>query len=147
MDVGLDTGPMLATARCEIGPQDTGSSLHDRLAVLGGRLLAQHLDSVLAGELEPEPAVRGESGNGRDKGRGDGPGLEPARDLGRALADGAHRLGGGPSSLAGGLANLVEGDETEDGQNHDHQRPSDAVQDVRQARFGSVHRSGVSARQ
>lgn len=35
MEAGLDTGPMLKTAACAITPQDTASTLHDRLARLG----------------------------------------------------------------------------------------------------------------
>ncbi len=37
MDEGLDTGPMLLAEREPIGPEDTGGSLHDRLAALGAR--------------------------------------------------------------------------------------------------------------
>ncbi|MFV0277777.1 MAG: methionyl-tRNA formyltransferase [Parahaliea sp.] len=44
MDAGLDTGAMLATARCAIGPQTTAASLHDELAALG----APSLLAVLA---------------------------------------------------------------------------------------------------
>ena len=35
MDVGLDTGDMLATAECEISAEDTGEILHDKLMALG----------------------------------------------------------------------------------------------------------------
>jgi methionyl-tRNA formyltransferase len=36
MEAGLDTGPVLARAVCEIlVTEDTGGSLHDRLAVAG----------------------------------------------------------------------------------------------------------------
>ncbi|QIB65659.1 methionyl-tRNA formyltransferase [Kineobactrum salinum] len=44
MDAGLDTGAMLATARCPIGPRTTAAGLHDSLAKLGPPLLL----SVLA---------------------------------------------------------------------------------------------------
>lgn len=53
MAAGLDTGPMLAHAHCDINPTDTSSSLHDRLADLGAELLAQHLDHLE--QLIPEP--------------------------------------------------------------------------------------------
>ncbi|MDX1498034.1 MAG: methionyl-tRNA formyltransferase, partial [Salinisphaeraceae bacterium] len=39
MDAGLDTGPMLLEKRCAITEQDTGGSLHDRLAALGAEAL------------------------------------------------------------------------------------------------------------
>jgi methionyl-tRNA formyltransferase len=54
MDVGLDTGKMLAKAACPITPEDTAQSLHDRLAVMGAKLLMQHLPALLAGTLEGE---------------------------------------------------------------------------------------------
>lgn len=43
MDEGLDTGDMLATARCAIKPDTTAAALHDRLAELGPPLLADVL--------------------------------------------------------------------------------------------------------
>ncbi len=55
MEAGLDTGPMLARATCPIGPADTAADLHDRLAALGGDLLAAKLDALLEGALREEP--------------------------------------------------------------------------------------------
>ncbi len=52
MDVGLDTGAMLKTASCEILPDDTGQTLHDRLSDLGAKLLANNID-----EIETLPAT------------------------------------------------------------------------------------------
>lgn len=45
MDEGLDTGPMLRQEVTPISEEDTAGSLHDRLAVLGARLLLETLDS------------------------------------------------------------------------------------------------------
>ena len=53
MDAGLDTGPVLASIACPIVPDDTGSRLHDKLAQLGGQLLADRLGALQRGELEP----------------------------------------------------------------------------------------------
>jgi len=39
MEAGLDTGPMLSKATCPIDENDTGGSLHDKLAILGAELL------------------------------------------------------------------------------------------------------------
>lgn len=55
MDVGLDTGPMLAHRECPIGPADTAGDLHDRLAVLGADLLVEVLPALLAGRLQAQP--------------------------------------------------------------------------------------------
>ncbi|NQD36067.1 methionyl-tRNA formyltransferase [Permianibacter sp. IMCC34836] len=50
MGAGLDTGPVLASARTPIRADDTGGSLHDRLAQLGAELLVTHLPHLLRGE-------------------------------------------------------------------------------------------------
>jgi methionyl-tRNA formyltransferase len=55
MEAGLDTGPVLACRQTPIQPDDTGSRLHDRLADLGGELLAAELDAIAAGSLRPQP--------------------------------------------------------------------------------------------
>jgi methionyl-tRNA formyltransferase len=62
MEAGLDTGPVLLEARTPIAPDDTGGSLHDRLAELGARTLADGLARVLRGEslaarAQPEEGV------------------------------------------------------------------------------------------
>jgi methionyl-tRNA formyltransferase len=46
MDEGLDTGDMLAVAECNISGDDTGSSLHDRLMVLGADTLMSVLPAI-----------------------------------------------------------------------------------------------------
>jgi methionyl-tRNA formyltransferase len=43
MEAGLDTGPVLATARAPIADDDTTARLHDRLAEMGARLLVETL--------------------------------------------------------------------------------------------------------
>ena len=54
LEPGLDTGPVLARATIEIGPRETAGELHDRLAGLGARLLAEHLDGILAGTVRAQ---------------------------------------------------------------------------------------------
>ncbi|MBN8727124.1 MAG: methionyl-tRNA formyltransferase [Xanthomonadales bacterium] len=51
MEAGLDTGPVLLEARTSIDPADTGGSLHDRLAGLGARLLAEGLARAIASNV------------------------------------------------------------------------------------------------
>jgi len=48
MDEGLDTGDMLAVAECEISEDDTGSSLHDKLMLLGAETLISALPGIAA---------------------------------------------------------------------------------------------------
>ncbi len=55
MDAGLDSGPMLAQVETPISPEDTGGSLHDRLAGMGGRLLGENLDAIFDESLAPIP--------------------------------------------------------------------------------------------
>src|SRR5258707_13585427 len=55
MDAGLDTGPILSQRAIPILPTDTGSTLHDKLAALGGPLLIETLDKYLRGEISPQP--------------------------------------------------------------------------------------------
>ena len=55
MDAGLDTGDMLLVESLPIHVDDTTGSLHDRLAVLGGRMVVQALAQAAAGGLHPTP--------------------------------------------------------------------------------------------
>ncbi|TXS94287.1 methionyl-tRNA formyltransferase [Parahaliea maris] len=48
MDAGLDTGAMLATARCTISDETTAASLHDELAALGAPCLLRVLGDLPA---------------------------------------------------------------------------------------------------
>lgn len=58
MDAGLDTGDMLLTERTAIAANDTTATLHDRLAVLGGRMVVEALEIAACGGLraQPQPA-------------------------------------------------------------------------------------------
>lgn len=55
MEAGLDTGPVLLERRIPINPEDTGASLHDRLADLGASAIVDALAGVDAGSIFPEP--------------------------------------------------------------------------------------------
>lgn len=50
MEAGLDTGPVLLEKRTTITRDDTGGTLHERLATLGAEALADGLRRALAGE-------------------------------------------------------------------------------------------------
>jgi methionyl-tRNA formyltransferase len=58
MDEGLDTGAILAQSRIEIESGDTAATLHDRLSLLGARMILDALDRLAAGDLaaKPQPA-------------------------------------------------------------------------------------------
>ncbi len=53
MERGLDTGPMLLTREVELAPDETASSLHDRLAAVGAEAAVEALDRLEAGDLTP----------------------------------------------------------------------------------------------
>ena len=55
MNEGLDTGDMLLKKEVDIEPDETGESLHDKLAALGSGLLLETLSLAEAGRLEPVP--------------------------------------------------------------------------------------------
>lgn len=55
MDAGLDTGDMLLKLSTPIEESDTGGSLHDRLADLGGQAIVDALAGLEEGSLTPEP--------------------------------------------------------------------------------------------
>ncbi len=56
MEKGLDTGPVLLAKETEIGPDETGGQLHDRLSELGAQVLADALGLLRATiSLPPHP--------------------------------------------------------------------------------------------
>lgn len=54
MEAGLDTGPMLHKVSTPITAQDTGGSLHDRLAELGSAAVLEVLQQLAAGTMQAE---------------------------------------------------------------------------------------------
>ncbi|MEO5560109.1 MAG: methionyl-tRNA formyltransferase [Dokdonella sp.] len=60
MEAGLDTGPILLEARTPIGANDTGGSLHDRIAAIGALTLADGLARTLRGETLDAHAQAGD---------------------------------------------------------------------------------------
>ncbi len=60
MDAGIDTGDMLMVEKYTLAADETGGSLFDRLAVLGGSLLVKTLDGLANGTVKPVPQ-KGES--------------------------------------------------------------------------------------
>lgn len=56
MEAGLDTGPVLLQRRTAIKADDTGGSLHDRLAALGAEALTEGLQRAMRGETLPATA-------------------------------------------------------------------------------------------
>ena len=61
MDAGLDTGPVAMTERVAIADGMTTGELHDRLKLIGGKLMAKAMRALEAGDLtlsaQPEDGV------------------------------------------------------------------------------------------
>ncbi len=55
MDAGLDTGDMLLKKKTPIHSDDTGGSLHDRLAKMGGKAIVEALAALETRGLQGEP--------------------------------------------------------------------------------------------
>ncbi|MGE3866376.1 MAG: methionyl-tRNA formyltransferase, partial [Hyphomonadaceae bacterium] len=55
MEEGLDTGPVLLSARTPIRADDTGGALHDRLAAMGAPLLVEAVALMEKGEARFTP--------------------------------------------------------------------------------------------
>lgn len=55
MEKGLDTGPMLLTARTPIGPEETADALSERLSEIGAKTLVETLVPWFEGKLAPTP--------------------------------------------------------------------------------------------
>ena len=55
MEAGLDTGPVLLREAVAIGAEETAGRLHDRLSVLGARLIVTALERLDTLEPEPQP--------------------------------------------------------------------------------------------
>ena len=55
LDPGMDTGDMLLSREVPIGPEETGGSLHDRLAEVGASVLLETLARLADGSLRPRP--------------------------------------------------------------------------------------------
>ncbi|MFK3793249.1 methionyl-tRNA formyltransferase [Pseudomonas piscis] len=54
MEAGLDTGPMLLKVVTPINAEDTGGTLHDRLAAMGPGAVVQAIAGLAAGTLQGE---------------------------------------------------------------------------------------------
>ncbi|MCQ9155340.1 methionyl-tRNA formyltransferase [Acidomonas methanolica] len=83
MEEGLDTGPVLAEAAVDIAPDETASTLHDRLALLGASLLVETLERPLAPTPQPENGVTYADRLTRESGRIDW--TRPADEIDRQI--------------------------------------------------------------
>lgn len=54
MNAGLDTGDMLIKEEVEIAPDDTGETLHDKLAIAGVTAIRKTISAIEDGTLSPE---------------------------------------------------------------------------------------------
>jgi methionyl-tRNA formyltransferase len=55
MEAGLDTGPIYIRRALPVGDNESAGELHDRLALLGGEVLAENLVGIVSGAIPAEP--------------------------------------------------------------------------------------------
>jgi len=55
LDAEMDQGPILAQERLNVSPHDTNEILHQKLALLGSRMLINILPRYLDGTIKPKP--------------------------------------------------------------------------------------------
>jgi len=111
MDEGLDTGAVLAEAAVDLAPDETASTLHDRLAALGADLLTRIIAQPLHATPQPSEGVTYAERLTRDSGRIDW--SRPAGEIERQIRGltpwpGAFTLWNG-MVLKIGAATLVSG--------------------------------------
>ena len=87
MDVGLDTGDVLLVRKLELAEDETGGSLHDRLAELGPEALLEALDLLARGETPRTPQDHALATHTGKLDRGDGAidWLQPAGEIERRV--------------------------------------------------------------
>jgi methionyl-tRNA formyltransferase len=119
MDAGLDTGAMLLAERIPVDGADTTGSLHDKLAALGGRLIAEAL--ALAENSRLQPVQQPEAGityaHKVDKAEGIIDWLQPAEVIARRIRAFDPFPGAG-SALAGEQIKLWRAEAVTDGIGH-----------------------------
>ena len=54
IDKGIDHGPAIASAECEISEKDNYETLEAKLAELGAKLLIENLPKYLTGDIKPQ---------------------------------------------------------------------------------------------
>jgi methionyl-tRNA formyltransferase len=88
MEAGLDTGPVLLSESTPIRADDTGGSLHDRLAQTGAHVLGEGLRRIIAGETlqaTPQPTDGASYAHKLDKAEAKLEFLRPAVELERKV--------------------------------------------------------------
>lgn len=87
MEAGLDTGPMLHVAKTPVNDNDTGGSLHDRLAQLGAQALLEALPGIATQTIDAQAQDDSQSNYARklDKAEAHVDWTRPALELDRLL--------------------------------------------------------------
>ncbi|MFN0116195.1 MAG: methionyl-tRNA formyltransferase [Paracoccaceae bacterium] len=85
MEAGLDTGPVLLSARTAIGQEETMGGLHDRLAAMGAGLIVEALDRLpeLVAVPQPDDGVSNAAKIGKAEARVDW--TRPAAEVDRLI--------------------------------------------------------------
>ncbi|WP_299368081.1 methionyl-tRNA formyltransferase [uncultured Tateyamaria sp.] len=85
MEAGLDTGPVLLRDTMPIGATDTTADLHDRLAVMGGRMIVETLAQLADLTPVPQPEAGVTYAHKIDKAEAAIDWTRPAEEVGRQI--------------------------------------------------------------
>ncbi|HEY0214552.1 MAG TPA: methionyl-tRNA formyltransferase [Paenirhodobacter sp.] len=85
MQAGLDTGPVLLRETLPIGPTDTTGDLHDRLSIMGARMILETLDRLPMLTPTPQPEAGVTYATKIDKAEAQVDWLRPAPELIRQI--------------------------------------------------------------
>jgi methionyl-tRNA formyltransferase len=72
VDAGLDTGDILTVEKTAILASDNAQTLHDRLALMGARLLLQTIPNYISGQIQPRPQTEDQASYARKITKQDG---------------------------------------------------------------------------
>ncbi len=61
MGEGIDTGDVLLTEELTISDEDTAESLHDRMAIVGAKVLSDTVEGLAKGTVQPKPQNESEA--------------------------------------------------------------------------------------
>ena len=144
MDEGLDTGDILLVEKYTLDPKETGGSLFDKLAKLGGPMLLKVLQMAEAGSLQPQKQDDAQHTYAKrlSKATGQMDFTKPANELERLIRG----LNPWPSAfcfLNGKMLKIWEADVIEDTVSSDQDTEAGMIVDVAKDSFDVKTKDGL----
>ena len=144
MDEGLDTGDILLVEKYTLDPKETGGSLFDKLAKLGGPMILKVLQMAEEGSLQPQKQDDAQHtyANRLSKATGQMDFTKPAKELERLIRG----LNPWPSAfcfLNGKMLKIWEADVIEDTVSSDQDTEAGMIVDVAKDSFDVKTKDGL----